>query len=129
MTALTNTTVPEYILIFSIHISQELATNVLTASFLVIQDTRRGGLTISASAKFFQTKKKTYQDDNSESTGREEQIDPRFNLGSLYVESRGDHAGFVKSSVELDDDLAGAMIVDDLEFTDVAYKKCMSALL
>lgn len=68
----------------------------------MVEDTRRGG-----------------QDDDTEPTSREQQVDPGLNLSNLDVESGGDNSGLVQTSVELDDDLAGAVIVDLLELADV----------
>lgn len=63
----------------------------------------------------------TYQDDDTETTGRKEQVDPGFNLADLDVESRGDNTSLVQSAVELDDDLASTVVIDLLELADVAY--------
>lgn len=60
------------------------------------------------------------QDDDTEGTGGEQQVDPRLDLGGLDVEAGGDDTSLVKTTVELDDDLAGTVVIDDLEFTDVA---------
>lgn len=38
----------------------------------------------------------------------------------LDVEAGGDDTSLVKTSVELDDNLARAMVVDDLKFTDIS---------
>lgn len=64
-------------------------------------------------------KKGTYEDDNSETSSGEEQVDPRLDLRVLDVETGGDDTGLVEAAVELDDDFVGAMIVNDFEFTDV----------
>jgi hypothetical protein len=44
-------------------------------------------------------------------------------LGDLDVETRRDDTGFVKASVELDDNLARTVVVDDLELVDVAFRE------
>ena len=62
-----------------------------------------------------------HEDDLAEGTGGEEQVDPVLNLTDLDVEARGDDAGLVEAAVELHDDLAGAVVVDDLELADVAW--------
>lgn len=54
-------------------------------------------------------------------TGKE-QVDPRLDLVNLDVESRRDDSGLVESSVELDNDLTGSVVVDDLEVTDVSWR-------
>lgn len=60
------------------------------------------------------------EDDEAERTGGEEQVDPRLDLVNLNVEAGRDDASLVEPTVELDDDLAGAVVVDDLELADVA---------
>ena len=55
----------------------------------------------------------------TEETGREEVDDPLFNVVERDVEAGRDHAALVQATVELDDDLAGPVVVDDLEFTNV----------
>lgn len=62
----------------------------------------------------------TYQDDDSEPSSRKEQIDPGLDLGDLDVEAWGDYTSLVQTSIELDDDFAGTMVIDDLKFTDIA---------
>ena len=62
----------------------------------------------------------TYKDDDTKATSRKEQVDPRFNLGNLNVEAGRDDTSLVETAVELDNDLAGTVIVDDFEFTNVA---------
>jgi hypothetical protein len=39
------------------------------------------------------------------------------------VEARGDDASLVQAADEVDDDLAAAVVVDDLELTDVAWER------
>ena len=64
----------------------------------------------------------THEDDLAEGTGGEEQVDPVLNLADLDVEARGDDTRLVQAAVELDDDLARAVVVDDLEVADVACR-------
>ena len=68
------------------------------------------------------TTKKTHKNDNPKPSSRQQQIDPTLNLGMLDVEPGRDDARFVQSAVELDDDFAGAVVVDDFEFTYVAWR-------
>ena len=68
-------------------------------------------------------RKGTYEDDLAEGTGGEEQVDPVLDLADLDVEAGGDDAGLVEAAVELHDDLAGAVVVDDLELADVAWEE------
>lgn len=78
---------------------------MLSSGLLVGHDTSRGG-----------------KDDKTERSGRQEQVDPRLDLVNLDVESRGDNSGLVQSTVKLDDDLTGSVVIDDLEVTDVSYE-------
>jgi hypothetical protein len=92
---------------------------VLSSGLLVVHDTGRGG-----------------EDDLSERTGGEQQVDPVLDctleksrgqewLKKLTgidtdVESGGDDTSLVQSTVELDDDLSSSVVVNDLELSDVA---------
>ena len=62
----------------------------------------------------------TYEDDLAKGTGGKEQVDPVLDLADLDVEAGRDDAGLVEAAVELDNDLARAVVVDDLEVADVA---------
>ena len=66
--------------------------------------------------------KKTHKNDNPKPSSRQQQIDPTLNLGMLDIKPGRDDARFVQSAVELDDDFAGAVVVDDFEFTYVAWR-------
>ena len=46
--------------------------------------------------------------------------DVLLDLAERDVEARRDDTGLVDPAVELDNDLAGAVVVDDLELADVA---------
>ena len=58
--------------------------------------------------------------DDAEPTGGEQQVDPGLDLVNTDVVPRGDDAGLVEAAVELDDDLARTVVVDDLEVADVS---------
>jgi len=60
------------------------------------------------------------QNDNSKPTRRKQQVDPRFNLGDLNIESRRDDTSLVEATIELDYDLASTVVINDLKFTNVA---------
>ena len=64
----------------------------------------------------------TYQDDKTELTSREQQVDPVLDLVDGDVVARGDDTGLVEATVELNNDLAGTVVINDLELADVAYK-------
>ena len=78
---------------------------MLPPRLFVVHDTRAGS-----------------EDDVTKRTSRHEQVDPVFNLCQLNVESRADDSAFVDSAVELDDNLARAVVVDLFELVDVAWK-------
>lgn len=83
--------------------ADDLASNVLAAGLLVVHDASRGG-----------------QDDVAELTGWEELDNPLLEVGELDVVAWVDDAGLVEAAVQLDDDLAGAVVIDLLELADVA---------
>ena len=64
----------------------------------------------------------TYKDDDTKTSGRKKQVDPRFDFAMLDVETRGDYTTFVESAVELDYNFSGAMVVDDFKFADITLK-------
>lgn len=67
--------------------------------------------------------KVTYKNNDTESTSGKQQVDPWFDLVMLDVESGRDDTAFIQSTVQLYNNLAGAMVVDQLELADVALKK------
>jgi len=85
-----------------VDIAQDFSTNVLPARLLVIQDTRGSG-----------------QNDDAETTGWEEQVDPGLDLRYLDAEAWRNDASFVKTAVQLDDNLACSVIIDLFELANV----------
>ena len=65
-------------------------------------------------------RERAHQDDETELTSRKQQVDPVLNLRNLDVVAGGDDTGLVQTAVELNDDLAGAVVINDLELADVA---------
>ena len=65
---------------------------------------------------------KTHENDVTERTRGEEQVDPGLDLGKLDVEPGRNDTGLVQAAVQLNDDLARTMVVDNLELADVSYK-------
>lgn len=53
----------------------------------------------------------THEDEVAEGTSGEEHADPRLDLGELDVEPGGHNTALVDAAVELDDDLAGTVVV------------------
>ena len=66
---------------------------------------------------------RTHQDDVAETTRGEQQVDPVFELVNLHIETGRDNTSLVQSSVELDDNLSGAVIVDNFKLADVAWSQ------
>lgn len=60
------------------------------------------------------------QNNVAELAGGEEVDDPLLDLVLGNIESGADNAALVEASRELNYDLAGPVIVDDLEFSDVS---------
>lgn len=83
--------------------SNDLARDVLSPGLLVVHDAGRSG-----------------EDDVSELTGWEELDDPLLHFGKADVIPGGDTTGLVDTSVELDNNLAGAVVIDLLELANVA---------
>ena len=69
--------------------------------------------------------KETHQNYHSEGTGGQQQVDPGLDLVGLHVESWRDDAGFIETSVQLDDDFSRAMVIDDLKVANVACPRPM----
>lgn len=69
-----------------------------------------------------------YQDDDTKTSSREQQINPVFNLCYLHVIPRRNDTRLVQATVQLDNDFPSSMVVDDLEFTDVACRTTRSVI-
>lgn len=78
---------------------------MLSAGLLVVHDTSRGG-----------------EDDVAELTGREQLDNPLLEVSEADVVAGRDDTGLVEAAVELDNDLAGAVVIDLLELANVAWK-------
>jgi hypothetical protein len=75
---------------------------VLASGLLVVHDTGRGG-----------------QDDVAELTSGKELDNPLLELGETDVVAGRDDTGLVETAVELNNDLAGSVVVKFLELTNV----------
>jgi len=83
--------------------AQDLACDVLPAGLLVIHNAGRCG-----------------EHDEAELTGREELDDPFLEVRKLDVVTWADNTGLVDAAVELNNNLAVAMVVDLLELANIA---------
>lgn len=84
--------------------TEELASNVLATSLLVVHDTSRGG-----------------QDEVTELTRGQELGGPGLEVTELNGVAGVDDTALVQTAVELDDDLARAVVVNFLELANIAY--------
>jgi hypothetical protein len=83
--------------------TDDFAGDVLSPGLLVVEDTSGGG-----------------KDDVAELTGRKQLDNPLLEIAELDVVAGGDDTGLVETSIELDDDLAVAVVVNLLELANVA---------
>ena len=60
------------------------------------------------------------QHDDAELSGREDLVGELLEVLQLEVETGRDNAALVQTAVEVDDDLASALIIDNLELVNVA---------
>jgi hypothetical protein len=82
---------------------------MLLASLFMIHDTSRGG-----------------KDKVTKLTSRQQVGGPLLKLTELDVEARGDDTALVEATIELDDNLSRTVVIDLLEFTNIAYLSCMN---
>ena len=83
--------------------TKDLAGNVLPPGLLVVHDTGGGG-----------------EDDVTELTRGKQLDDPLLEVTELDVVAGRDDTGLVDAAVELDDDLAVAVVIDLLKLANVA---------
>jgi len=83
---------------------KDLSSNMFSSCLFVIHDssTRR-------------------QNNISNTSSRQELIDPFLQFVETDVESGGDDAALVQSPIKLNDNLSGTMVINFFEFTNVTY--------
>lgn len=86
-----------------IEVAQDLATGVLPAGLLVVHDAVR-----------------CCHDEHAELPGGEHVADPLLHICDRNIKTGADDAALVEAAVEVNNDLATAMIVNDLELANVA---------
>lgn len=79
---------------------------MLATGLLVVHDTSGGG-----------------QDNVTELTSGQQLDDPLLEIGETDVVSGGDDTGLVETAVQLNDNLARAVVIDLLELANVACRK------
>lgn len=87
-----------------VKVAEDLAGDVLPAGLLVVHDTGRGG-----------------EDHVAKRTGGKHVRDPALDLRKGHAEAGRDDTALVDAAVELDNNLARAVVVDDLEVANVAW--------
>lgn len=87
--------------------TNNLSCNVLATGLLVVHDTGRGG-----------------ENHVSELTGWQELDNPLLEIGQADVVAGGDDTGLVEAAVELDDNLAGSVVIDFLKFPNITFDGC-----
>lgn len=78
---------------------------MLSTGLLVVHDTSRGG-----------------EDNVAELTGGQQLDNPVLEVGETDVVAGRDDTSLVETAVQLDDNLAGAVVIDLLELANVACK-------
>ena len=63
------------------------------------------------------------EDDVAELTGREQLDNPLLELGETDVVAGRDDTGLVETAIELNNDLAGSVVVNLLELANVSLRK------
>ena len=87
----------------SVEESKDLSSNVLGSGLVVVHDTQVSG-----------------EDNNTELTGWQDGVGEVLEILKLKIESGGDNSALVESSIQVDNDLASASIINDLKLIDVA---------
>lgn len=85
-----------------VEVAENLAGDVLPTSLLVVHNTRR-----------------RRQDHKAVRTCWKHGRDPPLNLVQRHRVARGDHTALVDAANQLDNDLASAVVIDDLKVTNV----------
>lgn len=88
---------------YSVEEAEDLTADMLLTGLVVVHDALVGG-----------------QDNNTELTGRKDSSAEVLELVEGQIEAGGDNTTLVEAAVQVDDDLARAGIIDDLELIDVA---------
>lgn len=83
--------------------TQNFTTQMFSSGFFVIHDTAGGG-----------------QDNIAELTRGQQVVGPLFNVIDGHIETGRDDAALVQATGEVDNNLAGTVIIDNFEFTNVA---------
>jgi hypothetical protein len=83
--------------------AQNLSTSLLATGFFVIHDTSRSS-----------------KNQETELTGRQEVVDPSFDILLLDVEARRNNSSLIDTTNQLHNNLSGAVIINNFKFANVA---------
>ena len=71
----------------------------------------------------------THENDVTERTRGEEQVDPGLDLSNLNVEPGRNNASLVQAAIQLNDNLARTVVVDNLKLANVSCNMAISTLV
>ena len=91
-----------YRALISVEESEDLTTDMVISSLNMVHDTLICG-----------------KDDETELSGWEDLINELLEILQFQVESWWDNGAFVESSVKINDDLSGSLVIDDFEVVDI----------
>jgi len=89
---------------YSVEESKDFPSNMLSSRFLMIHDPSAGS-----------------QHNVSDTSSRQELIDPVLHIPKTNVEPRRNDPTFIQTSIELNHNFARTMIVNFLKLSDIAY--------
>ena len=87
----------------SVEEAKDLATNMVLSGLIVVDDALVGG-----------------EDDETELSRGKDLVAELLEVLELQIESGRDHSALVESTVQVDNNLAISLVIDDLELADVA---------
>lgn len=98
---------------------------MFSSGLLVVHDSTAGGQhdvtkTCKQINRISKTNKIPITENSPELTGRQQIVGPLFNVVDRHIETGRNDSAFVQATGQIDDNLAGSMIVDDLELANVS---------
>lgn len=88
-----------------VEVAEDLTSDVLLSGLLVVHDTSRSG-----------------KNNETKLSSREKVVDPVLNLANADIEARRDDTSLVNTTVKLNNDLTGTVVIDVLKLTDVTVR-------
>ena len=103
--------------------AQDFASNMLSLCFFMVHDTSRSchyNITTRKSKQFNTIKNTKINKLLPKLSGRKQIIGPLLNVSNGDIKSWGNDTTLVQASSKVNDNFSCAMVIDDLEFTNVA---------